>query len=149
MNIEKYEYVSKTNHQAFSFISSGPNGLIKKIVSFREMKEWGKHFYNLGLGDWDEAKQIVNDQVTCNNGDREKVLATVAAITLTFSGHFPEAFIYIKGSTKSRTRLYQMRIAGYYIQIGKIYEVYGFRNERWEEFRPEINFESFLLLPRK
>jgi hypothetical protein len=145
MQIEKYEYVSKSNHRTFSFISRGPKGSIKKIVSFRQMKDWNENIYNLSFGDWDEVNQGINDKVVSNNGDREKILKTVVVATLEFSKYFPNAFIYFEGSTDSRTRLYQMRISQYYPEICKLYDIYGFRGGNWLEFESGKNFEAFLL----
>jgi hypothetical protein len=33
--------------------------------------------YNLGFGDYNEITGLIDDKVITNNGDREKVLATV------------------------------------------------------------------------
>jgi hypothetical protein len=149
MNIEKYSHVSKNNHQAFRFISSGPKGSIEKVVTFRNIKEWGENIYNLSFGDWDEHKQNINYQITSNNGDRQKVLATVAAIILEFSVFFPGKYIYFEGSTNARTRLYQMGISHYHSEISKFYDIYGFRQGAWEEFKPGRNFEAFLISQKK
>lgn len=149
MNIEKYSHVSKSNHQAFEFISIGPKGLIKKVVTFRKIEEWGEDIYNLSFGDLDEHKQKINDQITSDNGDREKVLATVAAIVLEFSGYFPEKHICFEGSTYARTRLYQMKISHYYSEIYKLYDIYGFREGTWQEFKSGRNFEAFLISRKK
>lgn len=149
MNIEKYSHDSKSNHQTFHFTSSGPKGSIEKVVTFRKIEEWGEDIYNLSFGDWDEQKRKINDQITSDNGDREKVLATVAAIVLEFSAFFPGKYVYFEGSTSARTRLYQMRISHYYSEICKLYDIYGFRQGVWEEFKPGKNFEAFLILRKK
>jgi hypothetical protein len=52
----------------------------------------------------------VDDSIRSNNGDRDKVLATVAFTALDFTDEFPEALIVMEGSTSARTRLYQMGI---------------------------------------
>ena len=82
MNMEKYLFVSKNNHQVFTFNSCGPKGTIKKVVSFSKIKVWNENIYNLSFGDWDEALQEINYEVNSNNGDGKMVLATVALTTL-------------------------------------------------------------------
>ena len=88
MNMEKYLFVSKNNHQVFTFNSCGPKRTIKKVVSFSKIKVWNENIYNLSFGDWDEINQEICDKIISNNGDREKVLATVALTVLEFSLHF-------------------------------------------------------------
>ena len=45
-----------------------------------------------------------------NNGDAEKILATVVAAVYAFYDQYPTVWILLTGSTASRTRLYQMAI---------------------------------------
>jgi len=146
MNIEKYPYVSKSNHLAYFFKSSGPKGTLKKGVLFRRISDRNNNIYNLSFGDWDENKSGIADRVITNNGDREKVLATVALIVLEFSAYFPSRLIYIEGSTASRTRLYQMRINKYFAEINDIFLVVGYKNEIWEIFSPSRNYEAFVII---
>ena len=47
-------------------------------------------FMNLGLGDWDESTQSMNDKAISDNKDVDKILATVANIVIDFTDHFPE-----------------------------------------------------------
>src|SRR5688572_18026618 len=64
-----------------------------------------------------------------NNQDRDKILATVAAMVLEFTEHFPEVWVYAQGSTLARTRLYQMGIAAHWDDIDesqKFLEKHGF-----------------------
>jgi hypothetical protein len=142
MNLEQYPFVSKSNHLSFSFNSKGPKGIIKKVVLFRQLYR-NENIYNLGFGDWDEIKHGINDRVISNNKDTEKVLATVSSAVLEFSRHYPKAIIYVKGSTPSRTRLYQMGVGNYFKRIKELYVIYGFRNEAWEKFSPGRNYHAF------
>ena len=59
---------------------------------------------------WIILKGGLNDVVISNNNDAIKVLSTVYQTVLLFVKHFPEAYILMVGSSKSRTRLYQMAI---------------------------------------
>jgi hypothetical protein len=38
----------------------------------------GDNFFNLSFGDWNEELQKLDDSTRSNNGDRDKVLTTVA-----------------------------------------------------------------------
>jgi hypothetical protein len=62
--------------------------------------------YNLAFGDKDHSTGEIDDKVISNNGDSEKVLATVVATVYAFTDKYPETWIYATGSTKARTRLY-------------------------------------------
>ena len=58
----------------------------------------------------------------------------------------PNAAVFAKGSTLSRTRLYQINILAYYEEIiKKSLNIYGYANEEWKEFEKGINFEAFIL----
>ena len=149
MNIEKYPCVSKRNHKTFLFESVGPKGAIKKIVSFRLINEQYQNIYNLSFGDRDKTKSGINDRVVSNNGDRTKVLATVALTVREFFKHFPNAIVYVEGSTSSRTRLYQIGISAYLMEIYEFFDIYGFRNGKPEKFRTGMNYEAFLILLNK
>ena len=57
----------------------------------------------------------------------------------------PNAIIYAKGSTKSRTRLYRMGISKYIHEIADDFQVFGERNGLWEEFQVNIDYYSFVI----
>ena len=129
----------------FQFESIGPNGKVLKVVVFTPQNSNGITYFNLAFGDWDEDQQKLDDLSVTNNNDREKVLATVAAVVLEFLNNFPDMTVYAEGSTPSRTRLYQIGIASQYEEISSLLYVYGFVNGQWEEFRKDYNYEAFLV----
>ncbi len=67
--------------------------------------------YNLGFGDQDPNSGKTDDVMVNNNEDRDIVLATVANTIVEFCNHYGNHYIYAKGSTTARTRVYQMGIA--------------------------------------
>ncbi len=144
MDLEKYSVWNSEDHKGYVFYSEGPNGTIKKSVEYRQLMDWDKNIYNLFFGDWDEKKQRVDDAVASNNGDRDKVLASVAQTVLMFTKKNPEIFVYAEGSNPSRTRLYQMTINKYLTDITRFFDIYGFRNNKWEPFKSARNYEAFL-----
>lgn len=74
-----------------------------------------------------------------------KVLATVIDIALKFLSENPMIYILIKGSSKTRTQLYQRILNTYYDDLSDSYEIYGFRNSNFEEFQKKTTYESFLI----
>jgi hypothetical protein len=127
----------------FEFISEGHKGLIHKIVRYQLTNLKG--VYNLAFGDKDHSTGDINDTVISNNGDSEKVLASVVATVYAFTDRYPDAWIYATGSTKSRTRLYQIGIAKFFSEVEEDFEVLGERNNDWEVFRKSVSYEGFLV----
>jgi len=103
MKYQKYEYSAGEDLHFYEFTSSGVNGEVKKVVEYSKMNI--ENFYNLGFGDFDEKKEVINDKVVTNNGDSLKVLSTVASTIYAFTGKYPNAWIFATGSTEVRTRL--------------------------------------------
>ncbi len=141
MNLDNYDYNHSNSGLDYEFESAGPNGIIKKVVRFSPI---GKNIYNLGFGDLDEKTGEISDFAVSDNKDTDKVLATIAAIAWYFTDIFPGAAIYIKGTTPSRTRLYQMKITEHWELIGALFEVQGLRQGRWSLFEKKVNYEAFL-----
>jgi hypothetical protein len=142
MNLPQYPVISSRDHHIYAFISEGPQGHIEKNVIYTHI---GANVYNLGFGDWNEEKQTVDDFSRSNNGDRDKILATVAHTALEFTYHFPRAQLFVKGSSPARTRLYQMSMADNLPEITEKFEIKGVQNGQWEVFRKGVNYEGFLV----
>lgn len=131
----------------FEFVSEGPKGHIPKLVFLNETNLKG--FYNLAFGDKDLNTGSINDLAISNNGDSEKVLATVVSAVYAFTDYYTNAFVYATGSTRARTRLYRMGIAKYYSDVVKDFDIYGLFNDEWQEFEKEIEYEAFLVKRKK
>lgn len=143
MRLPKYPLASSDKMMTFEFISEGHKGLIHKIVRYQLTNLKG--VYNLAFGDKDHSTGDINDSVISNNGDSEKVLASVVATVYAFTDRYPDAWIYATGSTKSRTRLYQIGIAKFFSEVEEDFEVLGERNNDWEVFRKSVSYEGFLV----
>lgn len=144
MQEEKYSFNRGPEIYQYEFFSKGRKGSIQKIVHFQLIDE-DRQVFNLAFGDWDEAKGTINDYIKSNNGDRQKILATVAQTVLDFMNKHPTAIVLAQGSTASRTRLYQMGIGAFYNEIDKYFHVEGYIDGQWEHFKPKRNYEAFLL----
>ena len=141
MNLDRYPYYANSSFFDFEFESKGPKGTIKKIARFTRI---GVNLYSFGFGDLDAITGDLSDRVISNNGDKDKVLSTVAAIIYDFTGLFLDAAIFIKGSTVVRTRWYQMNINTHWVEIGRMFTVFGYRKDKWEPFHKGNNFDAFL-----
>lgn len=142
MHLERYAVVLNSQHTVYDFLSEGPRGIIKKRVLYEEI---GENIFNLGFGDWDENTRKLDDSVRSNNNDRDKILATVAATVIDFMCYHPNAIIFARGFTPSRTRLYQIGIHANFGEISKLFDIAGFREGKWEPFRKGRNYEMFSL----
>jgi hypothetical protein len=142
MNSPKYPIVAIDGQWIYEFYSEGPVGRIKKVVAYQRIE---KDFFNLAFGDWNEQLKKIDDSSRSNNGDRDKVLMTVAYTALDFFNHHPNTQILIEGSTASRTRLYQIAIAYNLLEINANFKVNGFIGEGWELFQRGRNYDGFLI----
>jgi hypothetical protein len=144
MNLEHYNYSVSNDFQRYSFYSEGPKGKIKKTVVYSKIQD-APVIYNLAFGDEDPVTRQINDKVITNNEDRDIVLATVANTIHAFIGRYGNHFIFAKGSTPSRTRLYQMSIARLMDEINMDFDVFGIIGDKISRFKTNVNYEAFLI----
>ena len=123
MKLDKYELKSGEQLEVFEFVSVGTKGRISKLVQYTPTNY--KDLYNLGFGDKNIKTGEIDDNIISNNGDSEKVLATVVATLYAFIDKHQEAMVYATGSTKSRTRLYRMGITKYLEEIKQTLKFMG------------------------
>lgn len=147
MDLDKYTVISRNDH-IYEFHSEGPKGLVRKIIVYKRMYP-NENIFNLYFGDWDEKAESLNDRVTSNNKDRDKILATVAATVLDFTARNLEAFVYAGGATRSRKRLYQMGIRAHWSELSAKFHIRGYRQGKWETFVPGNNCEAFVAAQKK
>ena len=129
-----------------NFIVTAPKDGLKKLSCLQKIPNSEPPIYNLGFGDQNPYSGETDDIVVSNNEDRDIVLATVANTIVEFCNHYGNHYIYAKGSTTARTRLYQMGIAGLWDEISKDFDVYGLKDDAWQVFEPNtINYDAFLV----
>jgi hypothetical protein len=124
MNLEVYEYEYFQDRLEYEFYSLGPKRRIKKLVQFKKTPTNVGDMYNIGFGDWDEKGNFLNDSIRSNNGDTDKVLATVAHIVLDFTNKNPNAEVLAAG-TAERIRLYRMNITRQFVSIYTFFNIFG------------------------
>ena len=143
MRLPKYRLKAEKSLMVFEFISLGPRGKIPKLVKFSETNL--KDLYNLAFGDKDLKTGEINDNVISNNGDSDMVLATVVSTVYAFTDKYPDVWVFATGNTKARTRLYRMGITKYILEIKKDFQIFGLRDDEWEKFEKEVEYEAFLV----
>lgn len=142
MNLPRYSYLTK-DFQNYEFYSDGPNGRIKKMVTFGLIQD-EPTIYNLSLVDVD-PNGGKSDLTISDNGDRDVVLATTAYTIIDFCIHYGNHFIYAKGSTPVRTRLYQIAINASIEEINMEFDVFGVIDDMAYTFQRNVNYEAFLV----
>ena len=147
MKLPKYEIEAEDSLAVFEFTSIGNKGNISKLIKFSETTLKG--FYNLAFGDKNLLTGEIDDKVVSNNGDSDKVLATIVSAVYAFTEKENEAWVYETGSTAARTRLYRMGITKYIDKVRQDFEVYGLLNGEWEDFQKEIDYTAFLVKRNK
>ncbi|AYD49073.1 MAG TPA: hypothetical protein VFQ86_10945 [Arachidicoccus soli] len=145
MNLVHYSFNTNSSCLDFEFDSEGLKGKIKKVVRFSPQNANGITYFNLGFGDINPETGNIDDLSKSNNGDRDKILATIAHIVLVFTEHFPDVMVYAQGSTATRTRLYQIGITNHFSEIEQILNVYGFVDGKWQRFNKGVNYDAFLV----
>ena len=147
MKNEKYSTKALTTLMEFEFISSGPNGDIIKVIQYTPTNI--PNVYNLGFGDKNNNTGDISDSVISNNGDREKVLSTVAFTTLKFLNKYPNYSVLAVGLTPARTRLYQIGIMKNLPEISIEISILGLHNDNWIQLKKGVNFDAFLASKKK
>ena len=143
MNLPQYKTNPDEDLHSFSFISEGKNGKIEKVIRYEKITD---DVFNWGFGDKDPITGKINDKVVTNNGDTEKVLATVVSTVFTFTERNPNAYIYATGSNHVRNRLYRRGITKYLSEALDTFAIYGMLpNQEFEIFNPNTDYVGFLL----
>jgi len=130
----------------FEFTSTGPRGPIRKQVVFLPFGD--PLFVNLAFGDIVAEGQPPDDKAVSGNGDRNKVLATVAEIVGMYTTAFPERWVFFRGSTEARTRLYRIAIDLNYHDLSVQFEILGAftgADNQVEPFQKGRPYDAFLV----
>jgi len=124
MNRDSYIDIRKSaDFKTFAFVSEGRHGKLVKLVKFDELKA-RKNTFNLSLGTV-LSDGTVDYSTTTNNGDRNKILTTVAEATFIFFDKYPDMKVYLTGSDNRRTVLYQRAISYAYNELTRSFSLYG------------------------
>lgn len=148
MKLDRYELKANEPLTTYEFLSEGPKDKIQKIIQFSVVNQID-NVYNLAFGDKNYLTGEIDDRIVTDNGDSEKVLATVVAAVYAFCDYFPGAWIYATGSTAARTRLYKMGINKYFDIVETDFEMYGQIQNEWELYTRGKNYQAFVIQRKK
>lgn len=143
MKYEIYTQLQATDDfSIIDFISTGRRGPIPKRIVFTATESKG--VYNLAFGDIDENGEI-DDYGISDNGDRNKILATIASVVKMYTDIYPRRLIFFRGSTVERTRLYRMAISLNMEELSKQFQIYALVDKEFLAFRKNMRVEAFLI----
>lgn len=143
MNFEKYQLRASTDFRIFDFVSVGPNGKFHKRVIFAKTSYAG--VYSLNLADYDHVNDYLDYYSISDNGDREKILATVVSCLFAFFNEYPGVYVYATGSTPVRTRLYRIGISKYFERMETDFNIFGELEDDWERFQKNRKYKAFMV----
>ncbi|MEZ0543179.1 DUF6934 family protein [Fibrella arboris] len=142
MKLDKYSLKAEQSLTVFEFVSEGPKGMIRKLIQFQQTNR--PNLYNLAFGDKNAQTGEIDDLVISNNGDTDKVLATVVAALYAFFEKYPDAYVYATGSTVARTRLYRMGITRFYDEVVEDFDLYGQVGDEFVVFEVGKEYDGFI-----
>ncbi len=126
MNYLRYELETSAGLDLFEFVNYGKKGKIVTLIQFSET-EINTPFgvaYNLAFGDKTEDG-IIDDTAISENGDRDKILTTVAVAVYEYTARYFNRAIFFRGSDKLRTRLYRMAISLNIEELSQDFDIFG------------------------
>ena len=143
MKYESYTDLSITDDfSIINFVSAGKKGVIQKRIAFTETEV--ENLFNLAFGDLDVNGEI-NDNIVSDNGDRNKILATIVTMVDGYTAKYPDRWIVFKGSTKERTRLYRMAVGLNLKELSMKFEIYGITDKGLVLFCKDLEINAFLI----
>jgi hypothetical protein len=149
--VARYDYRASEQFTSFIFESHGKRGVILKrvlfepITSFVDESNVLREVFNLAFGDIAHPTSEIDDTIVSNNGDMEKVLATIGSIIYAFFDKHPTALVQFEGSTPSRNRLYRMAINKWLDRLTPDFAILGLFHEEWKKFESNKNYEAILV----
>jgi len=144
----KYEayvaVVANPDFRRVEFVSIGKRGEISKRINFTPT-QW-PNVYNLSFGDIIDDEDI-DDYKISDNGDRNKILATVLKVVKAYTMKYPERWLYFTGSTEQRTRLYRMAVSLNLEELSEVFEIFAEieGQDEFVRFQKGLNIKAFLV----
>jgi len=146
MNYEPYELLITEQDKRFSFQSIGKKGIVEKAILFSPEQE---DMFNLALVDVNLKTGEENDKSKTGNGDLPRIMATSMKVILLFLDKHPDKMISFKGNSEERKKLYQIYVNKFYPFIRHELTILGERNQHWQEFEENAQFERFIIAKKE
>jgi hypothetical protein len=139
-----YEFTILEDAFRFEFSSSGRKNIEKAIII---QNTDVPNFYSLMLTDIqsDGSIDVLSES---NNGDMEKIMATVIQSILVFLAYHSNANIAFAGSTPSRTRLYNIILSKEFEKFGN-FNIFGLKGNDFVPFVRNHLYEGFVISKKK
>ena len=134
-----YDFQILEENLRFDFVSEGEK-TIRKVIFYRAIPE--ALFFQLSLVDVMDDGSF-SDSVRSNNGDRNKVMATVIQTLRFFFEKYPDATIIFSGSDEIRTRMYERIISNELERESNRFTFLGYNGKSFESFKKNKNYEAF------
>ena len=140
MNEPAYPFRNSADRMTFVFQSVSRYRTITKQVLYDPIDD---PFYNLALVDVMPDGRLADD-ITSDNQDLSKIIATVVQTMLLFAEKYPDKLIYFQGSNDVRTRFYRILIGRELEQATRLFFVYGKKSsDEYEIFVPNYPYIGF------
>ena len=136
-----YQFTTSVDAHRFEFTSIGQR-IIHKVIVYQKLPPL--NLYNLVLADIGADNQL-DDFSVSDNGDRDKILATVIQSLFAFFAQYPHATVFFAGSTPARTRLYQVAIARELEAAAPRLDIYGLIDDVPEPFERNKQYSGFVI----
>jgi hypothetical protein len=145
MKYEGYEAAGIADDlSTFEFLSDGRRGKFLKLIVFRRTEY--ENLFNLVFGDMTTGGRIDVNAVS-DNGDRNKILATIVSAIDKYTLRYPERMIYFTGSTEARTRLYRMAVGLHLEELSLTYDIFAQMESQNQlvKFQKNMEISAFVI----
>ena len=145
MKYEGYEAAGIADDlSTFEFLSVGRRGKFLKLIVFRPTEY--DNLFNLVFGDMTTGGRLDVNSIS-DNGDRNKILATIFSAIDKYTKRYPERMIYFTGSTEARTRLYRMAIGLHLEELSLTYEIFAQMKsqDQFIKFQKNMEISAFVI----
>jgi hypothetical protein len=136
-----YPFRASEDYLFYYFESRSEERTIAKAIEFAQI---GQNTYNLAFGDLADNGDL-DDLVVSNNGDMQKIIATVAQVIVTFLGAYYSKQIYFTGSSPARTRLYRAILNKEIDNWSDVFDIKGVSNSGLVSFPTQVDCDAFLI----
>jgi hypothetical protein len=144
MDLPYYALRSTRSRLQYTFYSEGRRGKILKVIRF-VMVQTLPVVFNVSLGDVNSKTGELSAEAISDNGDRDRILRTVAESIILFCRRYPQVYVFVGGNSLVRNRLYRMIISNRIEEIRERCEVFGVIGFRAYPFRKNQDYNGFLV----
>lgn len=140
---EYWPLEASDENRIYTFLSRGPKGDIKMMIQFTS--DIAEEVFILAFGN-QKSDNTLDYIVINNNGDRNKIIATVIKAVHEFTDYYPDAFVFFSGSSNGRNRLYRAAISTYLQSHLSKFNIWGLKEDgQFELFEKDKSYSGFII----